>query len=976
MAVTYDAFISYSHAADGKLAPALQNALQRFAKPWYRLRALHLFRDQTSLSATPGLWPAIEAALKGSRYFLLLASPEAAKSRWVQQEVEWWLEHKSPETMLIALTDGKIARHPGATDFDWSETEGTTALPPNLKGVFTENPLWVDFRWAKGTEQLSTKNPEFQNALAALAAPLRNLPKENLISEDVAQHRRAMILARGATVVLVLLLIAAIGAAFLALRNQAEAEVQRDEARRQANIAQSRALAAQAVNQVDNQLDLAHLLSLESLASADTAEARGSVLTGLVANPQLARYLHDGPPRVYSLDVSPDGKRIAAAGYSGAITIWDASTGQPLGPLAGEVGDTGVAFAPDSRTLASYGGHGVTLWDVESRHALGSPLSRSGQSAGVSSLAFSPDSATIATTRYEGTVDIWDVASRLPLGEPLAVDEVFADILVDAVFSPDGSILAIGSRDGTILLWDVEAGRQRGLPLEGQGPVNQLAFSPDGRTLAAAGDRVILWNLEERVPSEPLVSDVLDENAMFVESYLAFSPDGALLAIATCSWLDGYSECSASDIRFWDVARRQPLGPPLLEQGSDLIDIGFTSVAFNPEGNQLVSGTTHKGVLVWHVSSTQPPAALVVEQITLPEELPSSIFALSPDGTSLAFAALEGSEVVVWDVADNRQQAALTGFTGRVTSLAYGQDGTMLAAAACGSQADEISCEQSEIRLWEVKSGAASGSPLVVDDEFVSSLAFSPDGSILATSGGPDNGITLWDVVTGLPRQSPLTGHERVARVLAFSPDGATLASGGGSTIFLWNVADGQRRMLPERHTDEVLSLAFSADGTTLASGGRDNVIRIWDVGRGTSVGPPLIGHQAAASGALGYANAGVFALGFVSDGKTLISGGNDRTVRLWDVTRRQPIGPPLIGHRYSVTHLVLTSDNTSVVSAGQLGEVIVYDIDLDSWRHRACERANRNLSEEEWALYLSPAPYQATCAAFPVDPGTPVAEG
>src|SRR5215217_6968462 len=90
--VAYDAFISYSHAADGKLAPALQSALQGFAKPWYQRRALHLFRDQTSLALTPELWPEIERALSASRYFLLLASPDAADSRWVQQEVGWWLE--------------------------------------------------------------------------------------------------------------------------------------------------------------------------------------------------------------------------------------------------------------------------------------------------------------------------------------------------------------------------------------------------------------------------------------------------------------------------------------------------------------------------------------------------------------------------------------------------------------------------------------------------------------------------------------------------------------------------------------------------------------------------------------------------------------------------------------------------------------------------------------------------------------------
>src|SRR5215204_1925840 len=220
MATGYDAFISYSHAADGKLAPALQDALQRFAKPWYQRRALHLFRDQTSLSASPGLWPSIEAALQSSRYFLLLASPKAAQSRWVQQEVAWWLEHKSPQTLLIGLTDGQIKRPDGATDFDWEQTD---ALPPNLQGVFTENPLWVDFRWAKDDEQLSTKNPLFQNALAALAAPLRGMDKEDLIGEDVRQHQRARRLAGAAVAALVALLAAAVMLAAVAFLQRNEA---------------------------------------------------------------------------------------------------------------------------------------------------------------------------------------------------------------------------------------------------------------------------------------------------------------------------------------------------------------------------------------------------------------------------------------------------------------------------------------------------------------------------------------------------------------------------------------------------------------------------------------------------------------------------------------------------------------------------------------------------------------------------------
>jgi hypothetical protein len=104
----YHGFISYSHAADGKLAPALQKGLQQFAKPWYRTRALHIFRDEAALSADPGLWSAVRAALDSSQYFILLASPQAARSPWVTREVSDWREHKQPERILIGLTDGEL----------------------------------------------------------------------------------------------------------------------------------------------------------------------------------------------------------------------------------------------------------------------------------------------------------------------------------------------------------------------------------------------------------------------------------------------------------------------------------------------------------------------------------------------------------------------------------------------------------------------------------------------------------------------------------------------------------------------------------------------------------------------------------------------------------------------------------------------------------------------------------------------------
>ena len=89
--MAFDAFISYSHAADGKLAPSLQRGLQQLAKPWSRRQALRIFRDDTGLSVNPALWQSITTALDESDYFILLASPGAAASEWVNQEIEYWM---------------------------------------------------------------------------------------------------------------------------------------------------------------------------------------------------------------------------------------------------------------------------------------------------------------------------------------------------------------------------------------------------------------------------------------------------------------------------------------------------------------------------------------------------------------------------------------------------------------------------------------------------------------------------------------------------------------------------------------------------------------------------------------------------------------------------------------------------------------------------------------------------------------------
>src|SRR5262249_58061689 len=109
---SYDAFISYSHARDKPVAAALQSVMQKLGKAWYRRRALRVFRDDTSLSATPHLWSSTEQALSQSRFLILLASPEAATSRWVDQEIGYWLDHNNARTVFIALTPGELALGP------------------------------------------------------------------------------------------------------------------------------------------------------------------------------------------------------------------------------------------------------------------------------------------------------------------------------------------------------------------------------------------------------------------------------------------------------------------------------------------------------------------------------------------------------------------------------------------------------------------------------------------------------------------------------------------------------------------------------------------------------------------------------------------------------------------------------------------------------------------------------------------------
>lgn len=850
----YAAFISYSHAADSRLAIALQHGLETFTKPWNRLRALRVFRDQASLSAAPGLWTAIEAALGSSEFFILMASPEAAQSPWVARELAWWREHRSCQRILLVLTDGDLTWDADARDFDWTRTN---VVPPPLREAFTEEPRWVDLRWAREEAHPSLRHPAFRECVADLAAPLHGRPKDELIGQDVEEHRRAMRLARGAGASLALLTLLAVLAAILAV-------AQRDVAKDRARVATSRQLAAQALALLDDRIDQSVLLSLAALRVEDTVEARGALLAGIERSPHLRAFLH-GSERgagtdtdAYEGSFSPDGRtlvstgrgsvvlwdtqtleprrrlatgavtgtafgpdsRVLATAGDGGLVLWETATGRPLGrPLTGDR-MLRVAFSPDGRTLASAGDDGLLLWDAGTGLQQGEPLIREH----VFGIAFSPDGRTLASVG-EGGVVLWDVPTRRPVGERLTTVTG-----ASVAFSPDGRMLAATLSlervsegrlaKGAVLLWDT--GTHRLLAQLPTPSPFSVAFSPDGRTVAWAGEGgIALWDVRTgqplRLPEDPFTKDV---------ARVSFSPDGRALVLG------------GDILVLWDIEARAPLG-------ERLSDAPGVVMASSPDGQILASGDKTAGLALWDTRNRKLLTTL------LPGRSVSGV-TFSPDGRMLA--AVSQGELVLWDLGDLgafRQLEPLPGESS-VNAVAYSPDRGTLALAGY---------EGEGVTLADATSRTPLGTPLT--SNAVSNVAFSSDGRTLATSG--DEGLVLWDVSSRRQKGKPLTGT--LVYAMAFSPDGGTLASSDGNGLVLWDLGTGPPR---ERlTTDPAESVAFSPDGRMLAAGGSDG-LALWDVGARQQLGRLPAGN--------------VLAVAFSSDGRTLASAGQGGLV-VWTVS-------------------------------------------------------------------------------------------
>jgi WD40 repeat protein len=797
-----------------------------------------VFRDDASLSANPDLWASITRALDESEFFILLASPAAAASPWVAKEAEYWLAHRSTDRMLVVLTEGELFWVPGKG----VDRTRTSALPEPLDDAFDEEPRYVDLRWARSDTQLAQRDARFRSAVADLAAPLHGRSKDEMLGEDVRQHRRTLRIAWSAAAVLAGLMLAASVLAVLAVQ-------QRNRARTQASIALSRQLATASAAELDGDPAVASLLALEAYRRVHSQpadrryDARNAMLVALQRDPRLLATL--ATPDARTAVFSPDGDRVVTGDTHGKLKFWDARDGHPLGRPSAGLGAavSALAYSPDGKTVAVGDAKGrVTFWGPTGVRQRSEALHTARR---ISRIAFSPNGRELAVIGNDGPpygqvlpdrVRIWEMRN-LRRGPRLLGE---ADEINGAAFTADGAALVTTGSDSANV-WTV------------RGPARHLRVSWAYDVTTARDGRVLL--LAERSGAAQLI-DAFGGKPFgpkvphHAGDFLNVAPGGRVFM-------------SGPPQTLWNVRGRRIVREALPGGGGS----GYAIPIFSPDGTMFAFDT---GRVQLFAARDQNPLATVLRPARKFVEDASAV-ALAPD---VAAAALyDETSLTFWNV--RRGGGTTRPLRSSPESMALSPDGSLLATGGFSG----------DVTFWDTNRHAMIPTARGPHHSALLSLTFSTDGKKLTTRSA-DGVVQVWDTSRRPPvlgtrtKTAPMPTCHRGPNAdegscvvsptsVAVEPDG-TLVFGTLGGVGFWD--PGRGRSLGSLG---VLGnqIALAGDGVTLATVDTLDFgpIRLWDLSRRQAIGLPLRDPR------------GTSTVAFGSDGAELVSGSAHGSVTIWD---------------------------------------------------------------------------------------------
>jgi WD40 repeat protein len=929
--MAYDGFISYSHAADGRLAPALQGGLQLLAKPWNSRRALRIFRDETGLSTNPHLWSAIEKALDESQWFVLFASPEAARSEWVNKEISHWLATKAVDHILPVVTDGT---------WDWNRTlgdftAGSSAVPEALRGALADEPRHLDLRWARTETDLDLRNTRFRSAVADLAAPMHGVAKDELEGEDIRQHRRTRRLARAGVSTLAILVVIAVALGVLAL-------VSRNQAISTSTTARAQALAAESLSELPADPEVSVVLARLALQQRSVPQAVAALRQAIDASPVKValptQSVGDCPPNSGpSISYSPSGTRVAESACNDDVVVLDAASGHVVyrRHLPGQVG--AVAYDPTGRVLAVGTNKGVDLLDPSSGAlqtqlsggagpratpgASGGPPVAPGASGGppvapgasataapasaaapndATALAFSADGSKLATTNFFGTT-VWDVGSRkvlFSLFEPHSDDTV--------AFTPNGKTLVVGTEGPTEVV-DVGSGQvvktlsPPNQTLAGDQP-NPIAINGPilavGANVSGAGDvsaDIDLWNTETWT-----MFDVLTTVTGTAVGDVSISPDGQRVAVGNFDGTGG----------IWSIIPDQEL-VTLEGQTADL-----NALSFSPSGSDVVTAANDGTARIYRAGGPWR-STLNAQLCGCGNEIgwqPHKVVALARSSNDIVLQA--------WRLPAGRPVPDPT-----VLNTDQSDAGAVLSSDGKLAATWSEMAQTSPVKVQDTATGKVV---FTLPATTVSRVNFSADDRLLAvtdalgrlhiatlSSGRTIVGAGWSESCQGSGNPPALSRDDRLVAVYSFC-----------GQVKVGRIATA-RPLETYNQTGQLSAAAFNPTGNRLALASWDDSVTVLNVGTDKPV-LELVGHTRGVNGVV-----------YSPRGQYIITTSTDDTIRVWDAVTSQLLQ---VDHDVSIPgSLSVSPDGALVAESNSDSEVRLWPLCPDCQDPAALLKSSRS---------------------------------